>query len=168
MYKRQPYIIKNGKLLDLQLSLKIQGIVDGDKLSIYEPKSTSSEMDQPQITSFADKIKGLMNEAIRLNDNAMSRLESQTKLYRTIQSLALSIPEEDEYSEYDRMFNKTIIPTKSDKPSTEAIPIKFTQYPSYPEFDDNEMSDLGLSSMFETIEQAGKYFSKHSVTEWAW
>lgn len=167
--QNQSFILKSGRMLDLQMSLKDNGIVDGDILTVFDTNPDQVfELPAIKYTSFADRVKEIMQEAIRLNDNAMSRLETQPKAFRTIQKYALSMPTDDDLFAEFSCHTKMNIPRKADKPSTDAIPNIFAQSSQYEEFDDMDMSDLGISFMFDSVEQAGKYFAKHSLSDWTW
>lgn len=168
--KLYPFVLFNGKILDYGLSLKSQGVADNDTLVLYESKSIKScnETQTPistiPITTFAEKVKGVMREVLKLNDNVFSSMENDPLSNRIYKELALNL---ESGASDAKSFPKTVIPTKHEKPSELPIEIHFENDELEEEECDGD-EDYNITSMFESIEEAGKFFKKHPFSEWAW
>ncbi|OHT09881.1 hypothetical protein TRFO_04420 [Tritrichomonas foetus] len=156
-----PFLIHKGRLLDLTLSLKFQNVENGDSLVVYEHRAMNRPPPKLEITNLDSKIYSVMLEALSLNDRFYHNIEMNQKtaiLYQKLVPAATMTIEND--LEYDP---PTVIPQKKKEPSIKALPPLIEKIDEYHE---DEVNDENVP-LFATIEEAGKYFAKHSI-DWTW
>ena len=173
-----PIPLFQGKILDPSLSLKCQDVGNDDTIVVYQNEQLAREIEfhkqlrsSSSITSFSDKVKSLMKEALKVNDNAYNTLESNPIVTRAFHNMILA--HQSHISALPNESFQTVLPPKPERPSTETIQCNFFQSEvesdcEQSDDEQNSSEDLGLSYMFESIEEAGKYIRKHSFTQWTW
>jgi hypothetical protein len=151
-------LIFNGRVLDNSLSLEFQGVRNGDTLVVYQRKKFPPQV---AVTSFDTKVRSVLLEVLRINDNYYHSLETHPKgglMYHKLRDAG-------EFDPWDGFR------PPPDETVTGAAKIGEAPLPSLLEDSDPEEEDYfddpGFP-MFGSIEEAGKFFSKHPWNEWAW
>ena len=121
-----PFLIFNGKLIDLSLTLKSQNIVDGDTLVVYEhSESFYEKMESPECE--ANYIDDIMNftmlNMLKINDIALKKIETYKKANELYESI---VREQEEHDDQFVDDVKTNDPGKSTRFSSEPLPLFFS------------------------------------------
>jgi len=166
-----PFLIHNGSLLDLSMTLKTQGIKENDIMIVYEHSETFGNQEEQVLTkllslgvtpkpkySFSDDVCSLANEVLRINDSRYTMIEQILESDRSFLQKLKSKETHDK-----NMSIPTIIPEKSQYPSMG--PLVFT--PQEPKQYSNEEGKINIS-MFRNIEDAARFFEKNTINEWKW
>jgi hypothetical protein len=151
-------LIFKGKVLDNSLSLEFQGVRTGDTLFVYQRKKLPVAA---AVTSFDTKIRSVLLEVLRINDNYYQSIETHPKgglMYQRLREAG----EVDPWDGFRPPPDETALGTAT--LGEAALPPLVED--SEPEEDD--YSDDPGFPMFGSIEEAGKFFSKHPWNEWAW
>jgi hypothetical protein len=151
-------LFHDGKVLENSLSLEFQGVRGGDTLIVYQRRRATPST---AIASFDAKVRSVLLEVLRINDNYYQALETHRKadlMYQRLREAA----EFDPWDGFRPPPDDTVMPQA-----------KIGVAPLQPPLDDAEEEEEDASddagfSMFGSIEEAAKFFSKHPWNEWAW
>jgi hypothetical protein len=159
-----PYFIHNQKLLDLDLSFKYQGVKDGDTIFIYEHKTKRRRPIRANPGEDLEmKVYEVMQEVLAIRDRFHRIFESTrraTIAYETFieceeASMEFCLPPPEE----------TVL---ADSTCIRDDPLPPIIDPDSGSEDRESMEDSPNFPAFESVEQAGKFFSKHPKGEWTW
>jgi len=150
-----PFLIKNGKILDLCLTVKGNGIIDGDFIVVFEHKQTfSGQVDKLPLDNafhrnrfFTMRIIGsMMLEVSRIQDRMLNMCE-------TFQTLGLTNEKDKNVSD------RTCVPIKPNILSSDPLPY-------------NVKSDSTLIErpkiMFKSVKEATEYLKENHIEDWLW
>ena len=151
-----PFVFHKGRLLNLSLSLSFQGIRNNDSLVLYEHPSMWLEDPEPE-TSFDANVYSVMSEAIAVSDRVYRQFEGSYDAGKVLRLLGGSRPSID----YDHEETPLVIPEKSDHISTEPLPMLVQD-------EEEEETEFTGVPTFESIEEAGKFFTKYPFDAWSW
>lgn len=153
-----PRFIHNGRVLNPQLSFKFQNVRNGDSIVVYEPQHEQRivfDLD----SCFEDNVLSIMNEVMRLNDRSFQFIEVNRGTARLY----------DQLHQEDENANEMVLDAPIPTVITTSSGISSQPLPNLEKADEDEDDDLaGSFLVFETVEEAGKYFSKHPLSEWIW
>ena len=173
-FSHEPILIYHGKILSNFLSLQAQNVADGSEIILYEKgslrficndqpleKANKDEMSIIKTTPFYHKVLSIMNEVDRLEDQFLSRLESNVSENTLIQHIDDDSSESENKSEKYKLL--TVLGPEPKSVSTEPLPeLKpLNMYHNKPK----EQIQLLI---FQTPEEAGKFFASNSSTDWRW
>lgn len=156
-----PFLIHDGHLLDLSLTLEYQGVQSGDTLVVHEHKAMKDSPSRNiDLTTFDEKVYSVMLEVLQIHDRFYESFESHKKAQIIYQKLYNStISNESPHK------SVTVIPDQKECASTDPLPMLEPEEQN--ELTDDDESDAYIVP-FETIEEAGKFFAKHPWNEWTW
>lgn len=153
-------LLHHGRILNPSLTFSFQNICDGDSIVVYEHESTF--LTEP--TSLDAKICSIMREAQVVHDRAFNNFEVNRKaglIYDKMHQIDRALAEDGNVTEFE-----TNIPEKRDTLCEEPLPMLLgNEEESSDEPYDGDSSGI---SIFETIEEAGKFFAKHPLNDWYW
>ena len=154
-----PFVLHEGRLLDLGLSLAFQGVTNNDMIVIHEHAAMKPVVER-EFSSFDAKVYSVMLEVMSLHDKAYHHVEGSRRGALVFQKLHQA-RDDDEWAIRDQP--ETVVTEKSDVISTEPLPMLLEEEEQPEEdFDNYEVPAFG------SIEEAGKFFSKHPFSEWSW
>lgn len=154
-----PFVLHKGRLLQLALSFSFQGVKNGDELIIYEHAAMRPAPDvEPH--SFDANVFSVMVEAMLIHDKAYRHIEGNSRAGLLFQTLH-DARQESEWITQEPL--ETVVPQKAEEVSTAPLPM-LVATDDEPD-DDYESYEV---PSFETIEEAGKFFSKHPFSQWSW
>jgi hypothetical protein len=162
-------LIHSQRLLNHSLSLRSQGVEDGDVIVALTKSKPAAPQPPEDLTTPDHKIIGLWHESLRIFDDRFLIFERTRHPLHSYRQM-LASREEANPTVYPTDDEKTAIPLESGKgPSTGPLPMVDDDS----DFDDGDWSSDGsgdetLLSMFGSIEEAGKFFGKFPWREWTW
>ena len=168
-----PFLLMNGRILDLTLTLKGQDINDGDTLVIYEHNSTFLNNNQFNSTYSLehklDRQQELLNhkrmQILKTNDIIFSKIEGSLQEQEIYQELlrqhAKDYESHNMLHNHQNHFHSTVIPQKPSQINNQPLPI------SFPINSLDEMSDDGSDSNLDSFQQT-HIITKQPCHEWSW
>ena len=152
-------LIHNGRILNPGLSFAFQNVKDGDLIVVYEAKQDQRATKALDVL-FEENVLSVMHEVMRINDWSFKGIEQNRGAARLYQQLYAE--DEIERCEEPEETDTTVV-ANADRISCEPLPqLAETDH------DEDEDDDNMRMLPFDTIEEAGKYFSKHPLSEWIW
>ena len=175
-----PFLLFNGKILDLSLTLQSQGIQNGDTLVIYEHNSTfqprnfnsysrdplNKQIQRDEELNYHKKMICLKKNDLTYTtiDNSLHSQEIYQQLLKSQHSEKEALEEITEENSLF-LFNHTIVPDPPTKISSDPLPLFFPHH-NYDEFDDEDNSNDELESFQRT--NKGFLSNKQACHEWSW
>jgi hypothetical protein len=154
---RPAVLTLNGRILDGWFSLASQGVHTGDTLVVLE----RAQEPQMRTTPFAAKTEAILLEVLKIKDACYRPLESSRDGDLIYGKLADDV-ETDPWDEFLLPPDETVI----GKPrlGTGPLPALIEEDAG----DEDEFTDDPGPPMFESVEEARKFFSKNPWDGWVW
>lgn len=169
-----PFLIHDSALMDLNMSLKYHGVEDGDVIVIHDHsrgmKQILEEFDPENlsigVSTYDEKIYSMFIEFLRIQDNFFNTIDGNGKSSAIYKKIV------DEFEQDDEKPLPTVINEES-KISTDPLPMIFPNDEVQEDCVQTDMieqeeGDYIPSFAFNSIEEAGKFFSQQSWSEWDW
>ena len=177
-----PFLLYDGKILDLTLTLKSQGIKNDDTLVIYEHSTTFNKPDnsrylyqdpfEMEIAREEDLNNHIKMSALKRSDLSFANIDNALKAQEIYQEILKEQKKEKDNFEQFLATNilsnyslPTILPEKPAEISSAPLPLFFHAEPVN-EVDEDENSETDSVS----IEQSENnfYTNKQACHEWTW
>ena len=151
-----PFVLHEGRLLELGLSLAFQGVTNNDVIVVYE-HAGMWRREAPARESFEAKVYSVMSEALAVSDRIYRNFEGSAWAPLIYQTLRAAQPVRRSVEDPCKL----VVPEKSEAVSTEPLPVLVE------EEGEEEDDECGLPA-FDNIEEVGKFFAKYPFSAWSW